>query len=178
MKRRHKALLLGVMGTLVVLGLSAGPWKLAVLGVEALAMTPSVVQQRADHDHYWDVQTLEVRLQVRFGYEVAYVPGLLDESHVYGRTMWWPKRLIEIDESLSWSERWRVLTHEAGHVLQPQRLSTQEKEVFAESVSALLAKDGLREHARYMAEVKAAIPLTLLIYWPEIYQAAEVLARD
>lgn len=173
-----RRLKIALVGWLVVTVLLTFPWRLLVLTTEALAMEPSMVQQRADHDHYWDAQTLEVRLQVRYGFEVVYVPALLEDNHVYGRTMWWPKRQIEIDEGLSWSERWRVMTHEAGHVLQPQRLSTQEKEVFAEAVSALLTGDGLREHARYLAEVKVALPLTMLLEWQRIYAAADALARD
>lgn len=167
-----------VLVILIVMLALVFPWRLAMMAAEALWMEPTMIQQRADHDHYWDVQTLEARLKLRYAFEVKYVPGLLEDEHVYGMTMYWPERVITIDAGLSWSERWRVLTHEAGHVLQPMRLSNQGHEVWAESVSMLLAHDGIREHARYLAELKADVPLTLLVYWQEIYRAADQLSHD
>lgn len=178
MKKILNSVVGSLLGWLLVTSVISFPWKLSALALESFVIEPSVVQQHADNDKYWDVKTLTVRLRIRYGFEVEYVPNLLLTEHAYGVTYAWPKRLIQIDDSLSWSERYRVLTHEAAHVLQPMRMTDQENEVFAESVSALITHDGLVEHARYLSEFKSVLPVTFLFRWRDIYKAAEQLERD
>jgi hypothetical protein len=160
----------------IVLALFAAylaPWRLIALGAQSIYMRPGLVHTAAGTDHYWDAKDLENRLR-RFGWSVAYDKGLIENSGAYGMTQFF-ERKITVDDSLSWNERYAVLLHEAGHTQQPYRLTTGQGEVFAESVSALAGTGGLREHARYLAGLKADVLPVLLIHWSDIYRAADNL---
>ena len=162
--------LLLVLSLLLVL---LAPWRLIALTTEALWMSPGLERERQTNTRYWDVQDLEQRLR-RLGWTVSYERDLMKNSNAFGITTFWDRR-IQIDSALSWDERYTVLAHEAGHTLQPLRLTEQQAEVFAESVSLVLCHDGVREHARYLANLKADLIPTLLVYWPEVYRAADTL---
>ncbi len=112
------------------------------------------------------------------GYSVGFGPNLeLDGAKAYGITDT-VNHLILIDRSLSWDARFSVLAHEGGHVLEPGWSSTAQGECFAEMVSTLVAHDGLREHARYLARFKVEAIVMLLTEWPAIYNAAAVLEAE
>ena len=158
---------------LTFLLLVLAPWKLMALGIEALWMHPGNVRMNAGGDQYWDVKDLESRLK-RFGWKITYRDKLIEEENVYGMTE--PvTREITIDAGLSWNERYSVLLHEAAHTLHPWRMSNQEAEVFAESVSAIVDPQGFGEHARYLASLKPEIIPVMVIYWREIYRTADIL---
>jgi hypothetical protein len=160
----------------IVLALFAAylaPWRLIALGALSIYMRPGLVHTAAGTDHYWDAKDLENRLR-RFGWSVTYVEGLMTSSNAFGMTLFGDRK-IHVDESLSWDERYYVLLHEAGHTQQPFRLTTEQGEVFAEAVAALTARNGLREHARYLAGLKADVLPVLLIHWSDIYRAADNL---
>lgn len=161
--------------TLIAVLTLIAPWRLLTLGTEALVMRAGNVRTSPGTDKYWLVQDLEVRLR-RFGWKVTYVKGLMDNANAFGMTI--PDdRSILVDESLSWNERYSVLLHEAGHTQQPFRMTQEQAEVFAESVAALMADDGLREHARYLAGLKPNVVPTLAVLWPDVYRAAANLTE-
>ncbi len=148
------------------------PWRLATLLAESLILTPSRARMVDGVDQYWHVLDLTDRL-ARLGYEVQYVPDLAKEHEAWGITN--PQlRIIVIDDSLSWNARMAVLAHEAGHTQMIGRFTEGQSEVLAESVSALISHNGLREHARYLAQLRADMWVAV-VYWPDIYRAAELL---
>lgn len=149
------------------------PWRLMALGAETMVMRPGHVRSQAGQDKYWLAQDLEVRLN-RMGWKVLYTPKLVENSNALGLTSYF-ERTIQIEESLSWNERYSVLAHEAGHTQQPFRLTPEQGEVFAESVSTLMAGSGIREHARYLASLKPNVLEVLFVLWPDIYKAAATL---
>lgn len=82
---------------------------------------------------------------------------------------------VKVSEALHWNARFAVLAHEGGHIMARGYLNRAQHEAFAESVAALVARDGLREHARYLAEYRIDAILTMLVHWRAIYRAAGVL---
>lgn len=159
---------------LTVVALSA-PWRLMMFSVETLMMRPGVLRTTQSNEHYWDAMSLESRV-VALGYTVKYLKQPLYPGRAaYGVTL--PAvHLIAIDEALSWDDRYSVLAHEAGHVLQPGYLDYDAGEVFAESVATLVTTNHrFREHARYLASLKGAFIVTVAAEWQAIYHAAAVL---
>jgi len=166
----------------------AFPYRLTALAVESMHMHWHETRQHATNVRYWDVLDLEARLLAN-GWPVEYVPGLMKNEHAYGATFHKmqmcsffgeceeQEQKIVIDAGLSWDERYSVLLHEAAHTLQPERLTENQREVWAECVAALAAHDGLREHARYLAGLKADVWPTVLAYWTDMYRVADDLTR-
>lgn len=152
------------------------PWKLMALFAETLVVSPGFTRTDEGQDKYWQCQELIDKLE-RFGWDVEFVNGL-EAQGIYGLTMVDPVegvRSIKIEETLSWNARYNVLAHEGGHTLVPTwSISRGQNEVFAESVAALMAHDGLREHARYLAKHRGDI-FIMVAFWPEIYRAAATL---
>lgn len=151
--------------------LEHAPFRLAALVIETCYMPPSLVRMSHETDRYWDTLNLQLTLE-RMGWNVTYESNLMDGA-AYGVTFFEP-RAIQIETKLMWNDRLAVLAHEGGHTLQPRRLTSEQGEVFAEAVAALVAHDGLREHARYLAQHRASL-LTAVVYWQEIYRAADML---
>ena len=162
-----------VLALLVTLIAFHAPWRLMALGVETVLMSPAHTRTSDGDDKYWKALDLELKL-ISLGWEVSYQPRLsLNGQEVYGLTDPGP-RIVLIDARLHWNARLAVLAHEAGHIMSPMGLTREQGEVFAESVGALVSHDGLREHARYLADVKAEV-LVMAIFWRDIYRAAAVL---
>lgn len=84
-------------------------------------------------------------------------------------------RIIALDGTLSPNARLQVLAHEAGHFLQPDGLTTQEGEVFADAVSYLVTRDEAPVFSRYLAGSKSGLHV-LRTYRREIHWAARVLS--
>lgn len=159
-----------ILAVLTVLILAHAPWKLIALGVEVFNVTPGLTRISRDDAHYWQALNLEERL-IASGWSVKYAPI---EGDVFGETF--PdRRAIVIEDRLHWNARYAVLAHEAGHTLQPAWATRNQGEVFAECVAALLAQDGLREHARYLAKYRGDFLLTVFVEWPAMYRAAALL---
>lgn len=150
------------------------PWRVMALVVEAEFMKPGPVRFTQTTDHYWDCAYLERRLS-NIGYSVAYRPNLRAlGGPVYGYTNSHTHEIV-VDANLSWDARYAVLAHEAGHVLQPWWLDGGQPEVFAEMVSTIMSRDGIREHARYLADQKLDVLVVALAEWPAAYHAAAAL---
>ncbi len=131
------------------------PFRLLALSAELPFVRPGTTRLATTDGRYWDVLALEGRLMA-LGYTVGYAPGLR----------------VEGVEALGLTN---TVTHEGGHVLAPAWVSTGH-ECFAEGVAMLVAHDGVRNHARYLA----AIPWTCIgIYlteFPSLYAAAAILS--
>lgn len=139
---------------------------------ETMVTSAGKVRLKIGNDKYWECLDLQQTLG-GLGWRVTYEKDLMGTSGIFG-DMDPNRRVIRIDASLSWNERFEVLAHEGAHTLQPYRLTENQAEVFAESVSMLVAHDGLREHARYLATMRGDL-LVMIAYWPDIYRAAAVL---
>lgn len=162
--------LIGIV--ILTIALSA-PWKLMVVATEAMFLTPGYSRMNSPGtEQYWDALALQSRLG-SLGWEVSFESGL-GEKGMYGLTNS-DEHAVLIEDSLTWNGRYNILAHEGGHTMQPSWVRPgPQSEIFAESVAALMGKDGLIEHARYMARYRA--DLHVLIYmWPSIYHAAAVL---
>lgn len=122
---------------------------------------------------YWQAQRLEHVLSFVNGATITYGP--LADSYGVTNTQ---TRQIHIDDTLSWNGRFEVLTHEAGHLLQPGRLNSVEAEVFAEGVSYLVLRhykhDRLELHAHYLSSRKAGLHV-LREFATDIRYAAQIL---
>lgn len=150
------------------------PWRLMSLGADVLVLRPGPVELRTDQDdQYWDCKRLEARLDW-LHYDVTYQRDLnYMGSKVFGLTDT-NAHHIYIEEDLHWNDRFAVLAHEAGHTLQPGYLDRQEGDVFAESVSYLVAGDR-RNSARWLSSAKPQFIFVALAEWRAIYHAAAVL---
>lgn len=168
-----RALRLILVGFLFLLVVEHAPMRLMLAAAEACYYPPMQrLRMPSGTDAYWQVQDLETGLR-RFGWEIKYVPDLMSDEGAYGMTM--PReRLIVVDESLSWNARYVTLAHEAGHALTPARFSEGQGEAFAEGVAVVLRAGDIRDHARYLASLRADLPV-LGLYWREIYHAAAAL---
>jgi hypothetical protein len=150
------------------------PWRLAALVAETLSLHPGETRFSQTDDQYWEAMQLEGRV-IALGYRVGYVNGIVVNGFpAYGVTDN-RQHLVEVDASLHWNARFAVLAHEAGHVVEPIWVHGQSAEVFAEMVAALVARDGLREHARWLSDSKGEVLLMALTEWPAIYHAAALL---
>jgi hypothetical protein len=150
------------------------PWRLAALVAETMVAHPGLTRVSDGNDKYWDVMALEARL-VDLGWELKYEKHINIWGHeVYGLTN--PEEhIIYVDADLSWNARFAVLAHEGGHVLQRGWYNRAEGDAFAEAVAALVAHDGLREHARYLSSFKMSAVWVMVTDWRAIYRAAGVL---
>ena len=161
---------IGVLAVLVASILAHAPWRLMVLFAEALVASPGHAVTSTANNKYWQCQDLWTTLERRLGWTVKFEDL---NANLYGMTDT-PHRIILINSSLSWNGRYAVLAHEGGHALQPSFISDTQGEAFAESVAALVAHDGLWEHARYIARVRSDI-FVLVVEWRAIYRAAAIL---
>lgn len=152
------------------------PWKVAATVVEAEWLRPGRAHLTQRTDAYWRALSLEARL-VNLGYTVTYKHGLSYMGvEAYGLTVRSTHQIF-IEESLSWNDRFAVLAHEGGHVFEPGWLVGWQSDVFAEMVAMLVADDGIREHARWLAGAKLDVLVVGLAAWPEVYHAAAVLSE-
>lgn len=150
------------------------PWKLMLVASEAMFLVPGMARlDSSGTDQYWDALALKSRIHA-LGWDVSFSPELINNG-LYGLTQ--PaEHTVMIEESLTWNGRYNILAHEGGHTLQPGWVNDGvQSEIFAESVATLLSKDGVREHARYLARFRAELIPTLVFMWPSIYHAAAVL---
>ena len=165
-----KALFVLLLSTIAI----HAPWRLMALAVETLVVQPGPTRFSSDNDKYWDALELEARL-IDLGYMVGYGPQLIVNGQSAYGLMAPGEHVIMIDQRLSWNARFAVLAHEGGHVLQRGWYTRAQGEAFAESVAALVAHDGLREHARYMSGFKMDAIWVMLTDWRAIYRAARTL---
>ncbi len=150
------------------------PWRLAALGAEVLIVRQGQARTDPGNGKYWLAQDLEARLNA-LGWRIDYVTPLrMRGEAAYGITI--PaEHAILIESSLAWNARYAALAHEAGHATQPAWIGEIDAEFFAESVAALVAGDGPREHARWLAGHRADCVLFLLTQWRPVYDAAALL---
>lgn len=150
------------------------PWRLAGLWMETCVVDRGYSEMSDGDDMYWPALNLEAKL-IHMGWQVQYEPGLeIRGEAAYGMTI--PEeRLILIGARLHWNARYAVLAHEAGHVLSSGWTTRNQDEAFAEAVATLVAKDGLRQHARYMARFRADALIYLIAEWRSISRAAAFL---
>jgi len=71
-------------------------------------------------------------------------------------------RIIGLSPRLTPAQRYEVLAHEAAHVLQPDGLTTEEEEVFAEAVALLVTGNDSKPYGKYLAWRGAASSLRVL----------------
>lgn len=163
-----------ILQVLTLIILIHAPWRVMFTVIEAMYLTPGPTRFTTDTTRYWDEMYLEARL-VGMGWEVGYQKDLdILGTKVLGLTN--PRtHQIWIDADLPWNARYAVLAHEGGHTLQPVWVNNDQAEAFAELVAMLVARDGIREHARYLATHKTDTFLIALIEWPAIYHAAAAL---
>lgn len=169
-----------LLAFLLLIVLFHAPWRLMALAAEVMMTPIGNAQMSAENDKYWECIDLEGRL-IALGWQVQYVKNLYvqDSPHdepqkAFGVTYFEP-HLIQIEERLSWNARLAVLAHEGGHVLQRGWLTHNQGEAFAEAVAALVAHDGLSNHARLMARFRTDAVMVLMVEWRSIYRAASVL---
>jgi hypothetical protein len=148
------------------------PYRLILLTGYVLTQPATLVQMPNTNGRYWDAQDLTHRLH-RLGWTVEYKsPDTLQGA--YGIT-YLETREIFVDESLSWDARYWVLAHEAGHTLQPGWANHGHGEAWAETVSALITKEGFAQHAKYIARVKGEYLLMVLTEYKQLYRAVAVM---
>lgn len=157
-----------VAAALLIALAHAAPTRLLILAGESMIVHPGAQQLTTDDSKYWEAQELEMRLEV-IGYSVTY----RSMNGVYGLTMYDSKKIF-IEESMHWSDRYRTLLHEAGHVLRPPYLEGANGEMFAEGVAFIACGCGYRETARYLASNRPAL-LALIAYSGDIYRVAGFL---
>jgi hypothetical protein len=166
-----KHILAGALALLVIL---YTPFRLVAVTTEAIFMHPGDTHMSQDTDRYWDVLELEARL-VGMSWAVGYeAPLSFMGQSAYGLTNT-GEHTIRVDANLRWNARLAVLAHEGGHTLEPWWCDRDQGEVFAEMVATLVAKDGFREHARYLSRTKGTAVMMLILEWQSVYHAAAVL---
>lgn len=167
--------LLALLLTLFIL--AHAPWRLMGLAAETFWVAPGAPHFTTDDSRYWQAINLETRL-VAMGWGVKYPPVVMFMGQAaYGITA--PdEHLIVVDGSLHWSARAAVLAHEAGHTLQPIWVSRTEGDCYAEAVATLVMHDGLRDHARFMANARWTCLGLMLAEFPSMYHAAALLTDN
>jgi len=165
-----------VLGAVLALLISMAPFRLMGLTAEMFMLRPGNTHNAATTAHYWDVQDLSTRLN-RLGWRIIYAtPITMDGDRVYGITVF-DEHVIAIDSGLAWDARYAVLAHEGGHTHQPFWVDKAQGDCYAEAVATLVAQDGIREHARYLADNRWTCLGVFLAEWPSIYNTAATL-RD
>ena len=161
-------------GILLVVLWSVVPFRLLTLAGETFMVRPGAPHFTYADTGYWPAINLETRL-VGMGWTVEYAPHPnVMGIDVYGFTD--PdKHHIVVDSTLHWSARAAVLAHEAGHTVEPAWVTRTEGDCFAESVATLVAHDGFRDHARFMAGSRWTCLGVILAESPAIYHAAALL---
>ncbi len=150
------------------------PFRLLALSAELPFVRPGITRLATTDGRYWDVLALEGRLMA-LGYTVGYAPGLRVEGvEALGLTNTGTHTIL-IDSTIHWDARYAVLAHEGGHVLAPAWVSTGH-ECFAEGVAMLVAHDGVRNHARYLAAAPWTCIGIYLTEFPSLYAAAAILS--
>lgn len=166
-----KPVLLSILLTLIAVSF---PWRLTLLGIQMLMLRPGLTRVVEDDSRYWDARAMESRLR-GLGYSVSYTKHLnVMGVEIYGLTNT-EEHTVQVDADLHWSQRFYILAHEGGHILQPYWVGRGEEECFAESVATLVSRNGIREHARYLSSHKLECAAFMLFEWPAIYHAAAVL---
>lgn len=163
----------GLLAFLLAFIIYQAPWRLSALVLETLVMPTGYTRLVDGDSRYWDAQDLEYRLE-KMGWSIVYQDDMAASRNLLG-LMVPATRQIFIESSLHWNAKYTVLAHEGAHTLQPGRLTTNQAEAFAEAVATLVSGDSLREHARYLAGVKADLIPVVLVQWREIYRAADLL---
>lgn len=157
----------------LVIAISA-PWRLIGLGAEIFMVRPNAAYFTQDDSSYWQALELETRLH-GLGWDVGYRPNIsMGGQPVYGLTNT-REHAILVDADLHWTARYRVLAHEAGHTLQPIWVDNVQADCFAEAVAAVVVRQGLREHARFMAGARWTCVGLMLAESSAIYHAAALL---
>lgn len=152
----------------------SAPWRLMAVGAEMFFVQPGSTHLTQTTTHYWEAEALETRL-MSLGWSVVYANGIIaNGAPAYGVTVM-REHAIAVDASLRWDERFAVLAHEAGHTHQPFWVDGIEADCFAESVAVVLAHDGFREHARYLASRRWTCAAVMIAEWQAIYHAAATL---
>ncbi len=171
MRRNLRAFAYGMLFTLF---LAVVPFRILGLAGVTLFAHPGQPRFTQDDSQFWTAIDLEERLE-GMGWSVSYVSRpMIDTQPVFGLTNPMLHQII-VDADLHWSARAAVLAHEAGHTLQPAWVGTAEGDCFAEGVSALVVRDGLMDHARYMAPARWTCAFFMLAEFPSMYHAAHVL---
>lgn len=136
----------------------------------------AAVEGSEDNNFYWSAWRVQRILESQMGVTVQYdSPGLEGAA---GMTI--PStRHIFIDPAQHWTTRFETLVHEAAHLLQPHLDLPADREMFAESVSYMVAiHDGdhgaLGRSSRYLSGVKNSLHI-LRDYRAEILRAAQFL---
>lgn len=157
------------------------PWRLLALLSETFVVHPGLTRVVQTNERYWDTMSLQERIN-ELGYSVKYTKGLViqtgmfEVTPIYGLTKKGEGSIaIEIEAGLSWDARYAILAHEGGHIFQSEMYSQAEGEAFAEAVAMLISHDGVREHARYLANRKLALFTLIALDSARIYRAAAVL---
>jgi hypothetical protein len=173
-RRAASAVVLGVTLSLIVAWV---PWRMAVLTAHTVLVAPGPWRVPGGHDRYWDVLALQDQLAMS-GWTVSYeTPVFIGHLPVYGVTNS-HARAITVDSTLGWNARLAVLSHEAGHAWQPPWFSPSQGQAFAESVSALVSRDGYREHARYLAWHKSDLLFVAIFEHARVYRVARILRGE
>jgi len=169
-----------VLAVLLAIIVAHAPWRLMHLAAQTVVMHKGKLHLKAGTDRYWDAMGMESRIMgLRYAVRYEHDPRIQEcvvckPKRVYGYTDY-DEHLVVVDEALSWNERFDVLSHEAGHILQPLWLEDDQQDVFAEAVAYLVVGDSVIEHARYLSMMKVDTLLVLTTEWRAIYHAAAVL---
>lgn len=136
----------------------------------------------APTDNMFSAQTVRLETVVQFvlGVQVNYID--IGDPDLYGWTNTNPRkpRAVNISKSLKQTARLEILSHEAGHRLQPPTIeATVDSEAFAEAVSFLVCRaaghDTLEKASVYLAVHKGGLHV-LKDYRIDIEYAAMVLS--
>lgn len=187
--KRHLPFLILLAGLLIVAGgvsvlYPQPPQPLAPLVQleQRTRQLPAMAQiYQAPTDNQFGAQTVRLETVIQFvlGVQVNYID--IGDPDVYGWTNTNPRkpRAVNISRSLNQTARLEILSHEAGHRLQPPVIEgTMDSEVFAEAVSFLVCRaaghDTLEKAAIYLSVHKGGLHI-LSDYRVDIEYAAMVL---
>jgi len=172
-----------ILALLLAVIVAHTPWRLLALFAETFVVHPGLTRVVPTNTRYWDTLILQERI-AELGYPVTYVRDLMVPINmfqvmpVYGVTEKdGGKVSIRIEAGLSWDARYAILAHEGGHIFQSEGYSGAEGEAFAEAVAMLVSHDGIREHARYLANRKLALLTVIALDHAKVYRAAATLAE-
>lgn len=189
MKRNFPGILLFLLvSTAISVGVYTMPTPAPVIAPlvqleQRTRMLPAMAQiYQAPTDNQFSAQTVRLQTVIQFvlGVQVNYID--IGDPDVYGWTNTNPRkpRAVNISRSLNQTARLEILSHEAGHRLQPPVIvDTMDSEVFAEAVSFLVCRaaghDTLEKASIYLSVHKGGLHV-LSDYRIDIEYAAMVLA--
>ena len=165
-----------VLALLLAFIIEHTPWTLLALLSESMVLRPGLTKVVKGTDHYWECRALDLRL-TGLGWTVSYVSHLRNGlEEVYGLTNL-ANHTIQVDADLEWNARYAILAHEGGHALMSvyEWGDEGDAEAFAEAIGALVAGDGIREHARYLSTRKLNLLNITVLKADRIYRAAAML---